>query len=94
MRTLIWGKHFVRALKRTLKKHPTLGGELAATLRTLQEDPFSSRIATHKLKGKLCGSWACRMGYDLRLIFDFVENPEGADEDILLLEIGSHDEVY
>jgi mRNA-degrading endonuclease YafQ of YafQ-DinJ toxin-antitoxin module len=32
--------------------------------------------------------------YDCRIVFDFVKNPELGDEEILLLDIGSHDEVY
>jgi addiction module RelE/StbE family toxin len=94
MRNLVWTKRFVRAFKRTSRRHPTLGNDLEKTLRILQEDPFSPQLATHKLKGKLAGSWACRVGYDLRLIFDFVRNPDLKDEEILLLEIGSHEEVY
>jgi len=49
---------------------------------------------THKLKGKLSGSWACSAGYDLRIVFDFVKAEKDKDDDILLLAIGTHDEVY
>jgi mRNA-degrading endonuclease YafQ of YafQ-DinJ toxin-antitoxin module len=44
------------------------------------------------LKGNLAGSWACSAGYDLRIIFSFVEQ-RGA-EAILLETLGTHDEVY
>ena len=94
MRTLIWGKTFVRALKRAAKNYPSLRQEIEETLRVLQENPFASQLATHKLKGKLAGSWACTVGYDLRLVFDFVKSPGQQEDDILLLEIGRHDEVY
>jgi addiction module RelE/StbE family toxin len=94
MRTLIWGKTFVRSLKRTAKKYPSLNKEIQDALRLLQKDPFASRLATHKLKGKLAGSWACSVGYDLRIVFDFVRSSGQQEDDILLLEIGSHDEVY
>jgi len=60
----------------------------------LAEDPFSPPLATHKLKGKLAGSWACSAGYDLRIIFDFIDDFNGKETAILLIEIGSHDEVY
>jgi len=49
---------------------------------------------THKLKGKLSGSWACSAGYDLRILFDFVKAEKDKDDDIFLLAIGTHDEVY
>jgi mRNA-degrading endonuclease YafQ of YafQ-DinJ toxin-antitoxin module len=45
--------------------------------------------------GKLSGSWACSAGwYDLRIVFDFVKAEKGSADDILLLAIGTHDEVY
>ena len=45
-----------------------------------------------RLKGKLGGSWACSAGYDLRVVFQFVQH-KGA-EAILLESLGTHDEVY
>jgi len=83
MRILIWGKTFVKSFRHFSKKHPDL-----------IKDPFAPQLETHKLKGKLAGSWACKVGYDLRIIFDFIKSEEQREPDILLLEIGSHDEVY
>jgi addiction module RelE/StbE family toxin len=94
MRKLFWGKTFVRAVKRTSRRHPELLENLPTTLQLLSEDPFSPFLDTHKLKGKLFGSWACKVGYDLRIIFDFVKNLEQGEDHILLLELGSHEEVY
>ena len=94
MRTLIWGKTFLRAFKRTVKKHPELRHDIEGTLRLLAKDPFDARMATHKLKGKLSGSWACSAGYDLRIVFDFVRTTSEQEDEIFLIEIGTHDEVY
>ncbi len=94
MRTLIWGITFLRAVKRTVRKNPALKQDIEETLRLLQENPFASQLASHKLKGKLAGSWACSVGYDLRIVFDFVQSANQPEDAILLLEIGTHDEVY
>jgi mRNA-degrading endonuclease YafQ of YafQ-DinJ toxin-antitoxin module len=94
MRTLIWGDTFARAMRRMFRKYPALRKDLEGTLRLLQEDPFAPALATHKLKGKLAGSWACSAGFDLRIIFDFVKNTKRREDDIFLLEIGTHEEVY
>jgi len=94
MRGLIWGKTFVRAFRRFSKKRPDLRRDIEKTLRLLVDDPFTPQLETHKLKGKLSGSWACKVGYDLRIVFDFVKKEGQREEDILLLEIGSHEEVY
>ena len=75
-----------------MKKHPEVGPTLEATFAALMEDAFQAVLKTHKLKGELAGSWACSAGYDLRLVFEFVQH-EGT-EAILLQNIGTHDEVY
>ena len=38
------------------------------------------------------GFWACSAGYDLRIVFKFVECQ--GTEAILLLTVGTHEEVY
>jgi addiction module RelE/StbE family toxin len=94
MRTLIWGKTFVRGFKRVIRKQPRLRDSIEETLELLAENPFAPMLATHKLKGQLSDSWACSAGYDLRIIFDFIKSEEQAEDDIFLLEIGTHDDVY
>ena len=85
MRTLTWGTTFLRAFKRLMNKRPDLRQEVEKTLRLLVQDPFIPQLQTHKLKGKLSGSWACSVG-------DKDENKK--DHDIFLIEIGTHGEVY
>ena len=94
MRKLIWGNTFKRAFKRTIKKHPNLQEDIKTALKLLIKDPFDPRLETHKLKGKLSGSWACSAGYDSRIIFDFVKRKAHKEDDIFLTEIGTHEEVY
>ncbi len=91
-RELIRTNAFVRAAKRYLKKNQPLASSVEDALTILAEDAFDARLRTHKLKGDLAGVWACSAGRDLRILFEFV-NLHGA-EAILLLSIGSHDEVY
>jgi mRNA interferase YafQ len=68
---------------------------LADIFEALQLDPFAPFLETHKLKGKFIGHWACSGGYDLRIVFIFVESEtKNSEDDILLLNIGTHDEVY
>jgi addiction module RelE/StbE family toxin len=94
MSELLWSKVFLRSLRRTVKRQPHVLSDIEATLRLLQADPFAMQLATHKLKGRLAGTWACSAGYDLRILFEFVPNPETKEEDLFLIEIGTHDEVY
>jgi mRNA-degrading endonuclease YafQ of YafQ-DinJ toxin-antitoxin module len=60
----------------------------------LAEDPFYPTSRSHKLKGELAGAWACIVDYDNRILFEFVTNSESGEEEILLLTMGTNDEVY
>ena len=94
MRTLIWSNAFTISFKGWMRKRPDLNSDIAEALRLLLINPFAPQLETHKLKGKLSGSWACSAGYDLRILFDFVKAEKDKDDDIFLLAIGTHDEVY
>ena len=58
----------------------------------LAEDAFHPQLRSHKLKGEFAGSWACSVGYDLRIVFQFVQHEDS--EALLLVTVGTHDEVY
>jgi len=60
----------------------------------MEEDVFTASLSTHKLSGTLEGLRACSCGYDCRIVFSIEGNPAGGGEVIVLLDIGSHDEVY
>ena len=53
------------------------------------KDPFQPSLRTHKLTGRLKGLWAFSVSFDCRVIFKFLSKTE-----ILLIDIGGHDEVY
>jgi len=91
-RRLLRSSAFIRAARRIVKKNPQLGQDLSRALETLEQDAFHPSLRSHKLKGRLEGSWACSAGYDLRVLFRFVHHEES--EAILLLTVGGHEEVY
>ena len=54
-------------------------------------DPFNLKLKTHKLSGKLKDLWSFSLDYDLRVVFYFTKDkPKKA----VLVDIGTHDEVY
>ena len=91
-RLLLRSSAFIRATRRTVKKHPRVAEDIQAALEMLTEDAFHPKLRTHKLKGKLEGSWACSAGYDLRIVFKFMQSEKA--EAILLETVGTHEEVY
>ena len=94
MRRLVWTASFKRVFKQLARHNPQLIIKAQDTLQQLSEDPFDATLRTHKLKGRLAGSWACSVAYDMRIVFDFVRNPDSGEDEILLLTVGTHDEVY
>jgi len=89
---LIASKSFTRDAKRFLKKNPQFAKNVKMTLDLLESDAFQPQLKTHKLKGNLKNSWACSVGYDLRIVFEIVRYEN--EDTILLQTIGTHDEVY
>jgi len=51
-----------------------------------RNDPFDSRLKTHKLKGELKGYWAFWIKYKYRIMFTFND-----DDSVNFYSIGDHD---
>jgi mRNA-degrading endonuclease YafQ of YafQ-DinJ toxin-antitoxin module len=91
-RELLRSSAFALDLRAWIKTHRGPADEIAATLERLAVDAFDSSLKTHKLRGPRAGCWACSGGYDLRIIFEFTQH--NGVEAILLLALGTHDQVY
>jgi mRNA interferase YafQ len=91
-RVLLRSNAFLKAAKKILKRNAALASQVETILELVATDAFDPRLQTHKLSGELDGSWACSAGYDLRIVFSFVQHQNA--EAILFETIGTHDEVY
>lgn len=94
MKNLVWSPTFVRAFKRLVKKNPELRPQIEQILEQIATDPFLPSLRSHKLKGELSGIWSSSIDYSNRILFKFVPNPDSREEEIFLLTLGSHDDVY
>lgn len=94
MKNLVWSLTFIRAFKRLVKKNPELRSQIEQVLQQIAEDPFHVSLRSHKLKGDSSGRYSCSIDYQNRILFKFVTNPDSGEEEILLLTLGSHDDVY
>lgn len=94
MRQLVLTPKFIRTFRKFVRRNPKLQQKIELTLRQMETDVFSPSLSTHKLSGTLLGLWACSCGYDCRIIFSVEQDSETNAEVILLLDIGTHDEVY
>jgi addiction module RelE/StbE family toxin len=94
MMEVVWSSGFKRSFRKITKKNPQLKNQIVNVLRLLADDPFTPSLKSHKLGGNLAGLWSCSVTYDCRIIFNFSEDEELLEMVILLIDIGSHDEVY
>ena len=94
MRHLVWHTSFRRAFKRKTRHDPRLQERILETLAALAENPFEPALKTHKLRGRLEGLWACWVEYDCRVVFALEPAPSDGDDLIVLVDLGTHDEVY
>jgi len=88
---LVWTRQFSRICRRWRREHPELAPVLRERLELFEREPWHSSLRTHSLSGQLKGLWAIRITYDHRLVFQFVDD---AKTGALLVDIGTHDEVY
>ncbi len=94
MRELVLTQYFSRRFAKFQKKHPELLEKIEQVLEMLQINPYTPVLETHKLKGKLEKRYACTVAYDLRIIFSFDPRDPPELAAVVLLNIGTHDEVY
>ena len=87
---LVWDPGFKKAYTKRIRDHKSLKKRFWNTLEIFIEDPFEPVLRTHKLSGKLTGLWTFSVDYDCRIIFRFFDRNKTA----LLIDVGSHEEVY
>ena len=94
MRELITTPKFDRSLRKFTKRNLELQKKVRKTLEQMEEDVFAAKLDTHKLGGSLEGINSCSCGYDCRILFSIEQDLETECEVIILLDVGTHDDVY
>ena len=81
---------YQKRAKKFLKQHPELISQYEKILLLLEKNPFHPSLRLHKLQGKQNDlfSISINMKYRISLAFLITEN------EILLVDIGSHDQAY
>ncbi len=55
----------------------------------LSKDVYNPKLKTHALTGKLRGQFSFSISYKKRVIFVFA-----SENEVILIDVGSHDDVY
>jgi addiction module RelE/StbE family toxin len=85
----VWDQGFKRSYRKRIHRHPQLNRQFREKMEVFLQEPFDSQLRTHKLSGKLKGTWAFSINDEYRVIFEFINKQK-----VLLIDFGTHDEVY
>ena len=94
MNRIILSPSFINNYKKFVKRSPYLQNKIDTSIRLLEADIYSPKLHTHKLSGELSGCLACSCGYDCRIIFKAIFDNDTKENTVLLISIGTHEEVY
>ncbi|MCX6074000.1 MAG: type II toxin-antitoxin system YafQ family toxin [Campylobacterales bacterium] len=87
---LVKEKSYPKREFKFFKKHPDLLEKYGIILKKLENDPFEPSLKLHKLQGNLEKFHAVRLTYEYRIVLIL----QIVDEQIVLVDIGTHDDVY
>jgi mRNA interferase YafQ len=94
MTKLIISSKFKRAVRKFTRRNPQLQSRIEETITQMLDDSNNPSLGTHKLDGKLAGLLSCSCGYDCRIIFSIETAEDTGEMLIVLLNVGTNDEVY
>ena len=87
---LVFTEQFNRRAARFLKRHPELRQQYLKTFQLLEANPFHPSLRLHPLRGKLEGLHSVSINLSYRITLELLIQ----DEQIIPVNIGSHDAVY
>ncbi len=90
MYQLIETEKYNKKLLKFFKKHRNKLIKYEKTVTMLENNPYHPSLRLHKLQGKLQEFYSVYIDMEHRIIIDFII----IDKQIILIDIGSHDEVY
>ena len=88
--SLVFTAHYEKIERRFIKRHPDLLERYHKTLALLEQDPFQPSLRLHALQGALAGLHAVSINLQFRITLEL----EVREHEIILVNIGSHGEVY
>ena len=88
--TLVWTPTFTRTAKKFLARHRDLVDCFSLVLHKLETNPHDPELRLRPLSGRLSGKQAVSLTYSYRIVLRLILT----ESEIILLDVGSHDEVY
>ena len=83
-------QRYTKKLTKFFKKHPNILQRYIKTIEILEVNPYHPFLRLHKLQGRLCEYYSISINIEYRVIIDFIIK----DDEIIPIDIGTHDEMY
>ena len=90
MYKLIETKKYKKKLIKFFKKRQYILPKYEKCITILESNPHHPSLRLHKLQGKLKEFYSVSIDMEYRIILDFII----IDKEIILIDIGTHDEIY
>ena len=87
---IIITESYSKKVKKFLKKHPNMIERYMKTIKILETNPYHPSLRLHKLQGKLYSYHSVSINMEYRILIDFIIK----NNEIIPIEIGTHNEVY
>jgi mRNA-degrading endonuclease YafQ of YafQ-DinJ toxin-antitoxin module len=87
---IIYTHSYLKRAAKFVKRHPELLSPYEKTLKLLELNPSHPSLRLHRLGGPLRDLYSVSINISYRITLEFVFE----DGKIVLLNVGSHDEVY
>lgn len=87
---LIYPDSYLKRAKKFLKKHPEIRSQYQKTLELLELNPHHPSLRLHRLQGRLASLSSVSTNMSYRIVLEILIR----DNDIILIDVGHHDQVY
>ena len=87
---LVFTASYNKKASKWIKKHPQIKDQYLKTLQLMELDIYHPSLRLHQLSGDLSGLSSVSINISYRITIELMIE----DHDIILVNIGSHDEIY
>jgi mRNA-degrading endonuclease YafQ of YafQ-DinJ toxin-antitoxin module len=87
---LIYPESYLKRAQKFLLKPPEIHNQYRKTLELLELNPHHPSLRLHGLQGRLQGLSSVSINISYRIVLDI----EIREQEIILINVGSHDQVY
>jgi len=87
---LLYTESYLKRAARFLKQHPELRSRYEKTLQLLELNPLHPSLRLHRLSGRLSDLHSVSINISYRITIELIMS----DQEIILVNVGNHDEVY